>query len=419
MISKNKIDKAGTILSDKERQYDETSLEMDYIFDEYRKDHLEPLTDLTLEIQSWLQAYDNNYYIAQRLKRKPQILRKLKRLSVRLTQLQDIGGCRIIVENNRDVDRLLSYINNRLSNTGFLKIIRSTDYRDLGRDDTGYRSYHIILDVRGYRCELQIRSRIQHYWSESIERTSVIYGFRLKEKEGDQAVIDYFKHFSNALHEIEINHGINSAFEIDLERRRKQAEQIITSTQSTALSGHVNSNIIKTMSEIERNNGQRINNWILVFDWNDGNFISWDFVSRNADEAVEKYKKYEMEYPEEEKYEVVMIGTSDISTVIHTHSHYFGIEHHNEALEGMDSSIIGISNRSKLDIGARRILYILKNRRFFGDKMISVSTLKNHFCKNVATFDASLSALRDMNFLIGYDPVSLDPKKANAIAEYV
>ena len=85
MVSKNKIDKAGATLSDKERQYDDISLEMDYIFDDYRKNNLEPLTDLTLDIQSWLQSYDNNYYIAQRLKRKPQILRKLRRLSVRLT----------------------------------------------------------------------------------------------------------------------------------------------------------------------------------------------------------------------------------------------------------------------------------------------------------------------------------------------
>lgn len=98
MISKSRIDRAGTILSDPNREYDELALELDYIFEDYRKQHLRPLTQTTLKLQEWLQSFDKNYYIAQRLKRRPQILRKLRRLSVRLTQLQDIGGCRVIVD---------------------------------------------------------------------------------------------------------------------------------------------------------------------------------------------------------------------------------------------------------------------------------------------------------------------------------
>jgi (p)ppGpp synthase/HD superfamily hydrolase len=113
--SKTKIDKAGYMLSNNaEWQSDEQYLESEYIFDEYRKNHLIPLTEVTLKLQEWLTMFPNDYYIAQRLKRKPQILKKLVRLSVRLTQLQDIGGCRIIVENNELVDTLLSYIQEKL-----------------------------------------------------------------------------------------------------------------------------------------------------------------------------------------------------------------------------------------------------------------------------------------------------------------
>lgn len=420
MASKSKIDRSGQVLSDRTQEYNELVLELEYVFEDYRKQHLEPLTRLTLELQTWLQQYDRQYFIAQRLKRRPQILRKLRRLSVRLTQLQDIGGCRIIVDKNSDVDALVKHIRVKIGEGGFAKIVRETDYRELGRDDTGYRAFHIILDVSGCKIELQVRSRIQHYWSESIERTSVIYGARLKEKEGDPVVIEYFKTFSNALHSVEINHALARATEIDLQQKRQLAEAVISQAAGDRnLGGHVNSDIVRTMAEREGQNAGTLNNWILVFDWNDGNFVLWDVVGRDASEAIKAYSRYEAEFPEEEKYEVVLIGSSDISTVPQTHSHYFGIEHHNEALEDMEDSIIGIAKRSELDVGARRILFTMKRRKFWGKNAVTIPTLKNHFCQNIATFDASLAVLRQKGLVIGDDPISLDIKRSKEINSFV
>lgn len=420
VVSKAKIDKAGRYLSDSSRDYDEEMLELEMIFDEYRKEHLEPLTRLTLELQSWLHSHTADYYIAQRLKRKPQILRKLNRFSVRLTQLQDIGGCRIIVADNNKVDATVNFISEKLNESDFAKILRTPDYREKGRDDTGYRALHIILEVSGRMLELQLRSRIQHYWSESIERTSVIYAHRLKEKEGDPIVIEYFKEFSNALHEIETNKRIPTKGELILQEKRERAEDIINkASYGNQLSGYVNQNVIKAMTSIERSRAGSFNNWILVFDWSDGNFVTWEMVSRDPEAAVTEYLRYEAEHPEDERKEVVMIGTSSIETVQHTHSHYFGIDHHNVALEGMEKSIIGLSKRSKVDVGARRILMTMKNRTFWGPKKVQVSTLRNHFCGNIASFDFSLEELRNRGLILGVDPISLDLKKKPLIEELI
>lgn len=419
-ISKSQVDKAGRILSDPLRPYDEIALELDYAFEEYRKEHLEPLTKLTLDLQAWLQTYRQEYYIAQRLKRKPQILRKLRRFSVRLSQLQDIGGCRIVVESNDDADKLITYVTGKIAADSSYSLERISDYRDWGRDDSGYRAYHIILKSAGRFLELQIRSKLQHYWSESIERTSVIYGFRLKEQEGDPEVLRYFKRFSNALHLIEQDKRLAAETEIELQQSRELAEAIIgQSVKRGSLASYVNENIIKTLSEVERRSEAGLNNWILVFDWTDGNFCFWDIVGRNPADAIEAYMKYESQYPEEDKYEVVMIGSSDISSVKHTHSHYFGIEHHSSALEEMEQAIIGLSSRMSMDVGARRILATLKRQGRWGKKNIKVATLKNHFCQNVATFEDSLQLLRDRGFLLGDDPVSLDIKRNKEIGELV
>ncbi|MEC7761753.1 MAG: RelA/SpoT domain-containing protein [Pseudomonadota bacterium] len=147
MTSKTKIDKAGRVLSDQNRPYDEESLEFDIVFEEFRGDHLEPLTRLTLLLQNRLETFGHPYYVAQRLKRKPQILRKLRRFSVRLTQLQDIGGCRIVVDKNEDVDTLIGLVHDSIGSDPDYKILRETDYRDWGRDDSGYRAYHMVFEL--------------------------------------------------------------------------------------------------------------------------------------------------------------------------------------------------------------------------------------------------------------------------------
>lgn len=80
MFSKNKIDRAGKILAS--GQYsDEEYIEADDIFNEYREAHLQPLIDVTSKIQSWMEELSIIYCMAYRLKRKPQILKKLLRFT--------------------------------------------------------------------------------------------------------------------------------------------------------------------------------------------------------------------------------------------------------------------------------------------------------------------------------------------------
>jgi len=79
-LTKTKIDKAGYALSKGDFRSEDELLELEAVFDEYRKSHLQPLSETTIDLQSWLNSYGGSYYIAQRLKRKPQIVRKLNRL---------------------------------------------------------------------------------------------------------------------------------------------------------------------------------------------------------------------------------------------------------------------------------------------------------------------------------------------------
>jgi hypothetical protein len=280
----------------------------------------------------------------------------------------------------------------------------------------------MIITRSGCTLELQIRSRIQHYWAESIERTSVIYGYHLKEGEGDPAVIGYFKSLSDAFFEIEAGREPSSQAKISLDKLRIKAEPIIASSdKNRVFDSYVNEDIIKTLTETEGGSDE-LNNWLIVFDWNTGAFLTWDTVDKNPEEAVRKYVSYENQFTADENYEVVMIGSSDIASVRKTHSHYFGIDEYENILENLDQSILGFATRMDIDVGARQILSVLFRRKHWGRKPISIDTLKNHFLKGLVTFDSSLKILREKDLIIMADaqsPISLNVKKKFDIEKYI
>ena len=260
------------------------------------------------------------------------------------------------VKENRDVDLVLSLIKERLLENREIKIKETKetrgvkDYRERGRDETGYRSLHIILQRDGLSFELQVRSRLQHYWAKSIERTSVIYGYHLKEGEGDPNVIQYFKKLSDAFYEIESGRNPSSSQKIEIDRLKTVCENIISrSDRYKVFDSIVNEWVINTLVDKETRSPNWLNNWILVFDWNGGNFVTLAKVSLDYEEAVRSYVSYENQYPAENGYEVVLVGSSDVATIRQTHSHYFGIEELDYILKNWARSVCG---RAKNAAGA-------------------------------------------------------------------
>ena len=419
-LSKTKIDRAGDAIARGAYRTDDEYIELEDAFDDYRKSHLQPLSETTLEIQGWLGGYGKPYYIAQRLKRKPQIVRKLKRLRARLSQLQDIGGLRIIVPKNSDVDHLRKYLEQHVASRSHFKVKKLTDYREKGRDTTGYRALHLMLSRDGVVLELQIRSRVQHYWAESIERTSVIYGYHLKEEEGDPKVLRYFQLLSDAFYELEAGREASTDKRIEIDALRAECEKIIeASPHGKVLDSYVNEGVIRTLTEKESRGGHGLNNWVIVFDWNTGQFVSWDIVDRSPDEAVSAYVRHEKNFPPESGFEVVLIGSSEVATVRETHSHYFGIEAYDTILESLDTSIVGFRRKIDLDVGARQILLTLYRRHFWGSKTVSRETLKNHYCQNVLTFDLSLDALAAKSLVSTSAGISLNLRMKAEIESYL
>lgn len=114
-----------------------------------------------------------------RLKRMASIIKKLQRptQNFELGALDDIGGCRLIVETIGDVYAAVEWLKDRME----IKTVK--DYiKD--PQNSGYRSCHVIckvpVGVSTYRIEVQIRTRLQHLWATAVEAVGEIYDIEHK-----------------------------------------------------------------------------------------------------------------------------------------------------------------------------------------------------------------------------------------------
>jgi GTP pyrophosphokinase len=101
------------------------------------------------------------------------LIEKLKRESIRLTQVQDIAGCRVIVSNILEQDRVIGSLL-----FGAFPEARVVDRR--AEPSYGYRAIHVIVEIFGKMVEIQVRTMFQHIWAEISEKYADLYGSDIK-----------------------------------------------------------------------------------------------------------------------------------------------------------------------------------------------------------------------------------------------
>lgn len=176
---------------------------------DWRASHAYPMSKMRIELRSLIQATMKRGVTAGRLKRMSSIRRKLERLDVTLVQIQDIGGCRAIVDSQESLERLLAHCRSGLGNH---KLRMDRSYLDTPRK-SGYRSHHLVYDFqpeqaneepfRDRRIEIQLRSRLQHSWATAVEAIGLHRREDLKAGEGNPDWLRFFQLVSAGFAEFE------------------------------------------------------------------------------------------------------------------------------------------------------------------------------------------------------------------------
>lgn len=128
----------------------------------------------------------------------PSIIAKLIRQpTLRLTQIQDIAGLRVIVKDYAEQDVLRDKV------IGLYPDCKIYDRRE--KPSYGYRAVHLVMKVDGRLVELQIRTEFQHAWAQVLEKLADVYGHEIKYMPTNYIFSNALSDMSDNIHLMEQN----------------------------------------------------------------------------------------------------------------------------------------------------------------------------------------------------------------------
>lgn len=196
--SKGQIDRAGRIMVDPTALPDEAA-DAAVIVNNWRASHNYPLNTFKVTLRKKALGIDPNRLVAQRIKRMSSIEAKLSRFHrMRMSQMQDIGGARVILGNVGHVRKLVqTYLESDLKHS----LDAMDDYIDSPKA-SGYRGIHMVYRYNsdkqapavynGLCIELQFRTRLQHAWATAVETVGTFLQQALKSSQGEERWLRFF-----------------------------------------------------------------------------------------------------------------------------------------------------------------------------------------------------------------------------------
>ena len=135
------------------------------LFDELSREWWGTLNSIETEIKNLFTESGLN--IASRMKNYGTLREKLRRTTLKLSQVRDVVGCRVVVLNlNDEQDLVVRRITENIRVDKFKVIDRRIN------SNHGYRAVHIELRLTRMRLEVQVRAELQDLWA----RTSEVFG---------------------------------------------------------------------------------------------------------------------------------------------------------------------------------------------------------------------------------------------------
>lgn len=203
--SRMDVNRAGEILisnSSTDEEYDWALL----VIDNWRTSHNFPLNTFQRRLRDIAKKINPDSLVAQRIKRFASIKLKLQlQPNMKLSQMQDLGGCRAIMRDIQEVDSMVEIYKHH--STGIKHTLhREQDYISNPKS-SGYRGVHLIYkygsdkseDYRDMRIEIQIRTLLQHAWATAVETVGTFIKMPLKSSLGDSGWLRFFALMSSAM----------------------------------------------------------------------------------------------------------------------------------------------------------------------------------------------------------------------------
>lgn len=316
--SKKEIKNAGKAIATPSISNEERDIALE-ILNNWRSAHAYPLQ----VIASNLRLRNPTAIVVQRLKRLESITGKLERYSTMdLYRMQDLGGCRVIVDSLDEVyAAILNYKNSRIRH--ILK--REYDYIQEPKD-SGYRSYHMVYQFHSDKketynknmlIEIQFRTKLQHTWATTVEMMGIYTKSQLKASIGDEDVLRFFVLVSSVFAKMEgtpIAPNTIDDFNTLISEIREIDKKLYIVSRLSALSvaiNHVNEN-----TKIKKNGY-----YVLQLNYKKKLLKINSFLKSQVELATNVYNK--IEETNNPNLDVVLVSATSFETLKAAYPNYF------------------------------------------------------------------------------------------------
>lgn len=322
LYSKNEVTKAGKILRSNVPAAEDKKWATN-VLGNWRAIHSYPINTFQATLRDKLQNIDKTALVAQRLKRSPSIVSKLKRFpDMKLSRMQDIGGLRAVVNDIRAAEALrASYKKSRFLH----KLIGEKDYIDEPKE-AGYRGIHMVYryynkqveQYNGLQIELQIRTKLQHAWATAVETMGTFLNYALKSSEGPDRWLQFFALTGSAFALYENCNpvpGYENLSKLDTYKRvKKEVDFLDVFNQLSAFTVAANS---------ITNDNRRGSYHIIALEPLKKIVIIESFSRKRLQEANDKYSEYEGMIESGNDIQVVLVATKSIDLLKKAYPNYF------------------------------------------------------------------------------------------------
>jgi hypothetical protein len=235
--------------------------------------------------------------------------------------MQDIGGCRSVVNGITETTRLVDSL--KASRMKHL-LQREADYIASPKE-SGYRGIHLIYRYNSDRneiynklqVEVQIRSAVQHAWATAVETMGTFLKSSLKASQGPEDWLEFFKYASSAFAILEgtpkLHRNLDDGDVIASVERRARALRVRARLQ----------NYGKALRMVEQHPDPEAKYFLMLLEPRRKELTIQGFRSSELIEATSLYSQLERSFPSSSGSEVVLVAAESISSLRQAYPNYF------------------------------------------------------------------------------------------------
>lgn len=294
------------------------------VVNNWRAAHAYPLNTFQATLRLRAQKVDKKCIFATRTKRLDSITKKLRKHGdMKLSQMQDIGGLRCIMQSTANVYELCEvYKSKRLSH----ELAKVNDYISSPKPD-GYRSLHLIYRYQGanrigsydgLKVEIQLRSVLQHAWATAVETVGIFTKQALKSSEGDEDWLRFFSLASAVIAEKEHGAPIPGA-----EGSATARDEEITELGHKLNVREVLNTYQKMLRALERQSTKDAKFFLLALEPAEKRISARGFLTRDSIVANQQYTEMEKSLADKPGAQAVLVKVDSISALRKAYPNYF------------------------------------------------------------------------------------------------